>query len=59
MVKQSLEKQPSVKQDTTTKPDFTGVNSRRIRFSIAARVQGFQWLKWLHLKELSINRGNE
>jgi len=26
---------------------------------IAVRVQGIQWLNWLHLTELSINRGNE
>ena len=59
MVKQNLEKQPIYRQDTTSKPDLIGVKSRRILCAIAARVQGFQWLKWLHLKERTINRGNE
>ena len=59
MVKKSLKKQPTLRQDTTTKPDLAGINSRRIFTPIAARVQGVQWLKWLHLTELTINRGNE
>jgi hypothetical protein len=42
MVKQSLEKQPTSEQDTTIKPDFIGINSRRILILIAARVQGIQ-----------------
>lgn len=60
MVKQSLKKQPSHRRDTTpkTRPDWSQCPPH---FSeIAARVQGIQWLKWLHLKEpKQSNRGNE
>jgi hypothetical protein len=39
--------------------DLTGVQTRSIIHSIAVRVLGFQWLKWLHLRELIIIQGNE
>ncbi len=51
MVKQSLKKQPSHRRDTTpkTRPYWSQFPPH---FSdIAARVQGIQWLKWLHLTE--------
>ncbi|MDD1463573.1 hypothetical protein MEO39_26690, partial [Dolichospermum sp. ST_sed2] len=35
-------------------PDFIGVKSRRTIGQVAARVQGFQWLNWLHLTERTI-----
>jgi hypothetical protein len=60
MMKQSLKKQPTRKAGriikTLTSLDF---KARSIIHSIAARVLGFQWLKWLHLRELTIIQGNE
>ena len=55
MVKPSLKKQPKTKQDITINPDLIGeLYSRRVIVVTAARVQGIQWLKWLHLKGLTI-----
>ena len=47
-MKQSLEKQPISKRDTTLKPDFTGVQFPPHIGQVAVRVEGIQWLKWLH-----------
>ena len=51
MVKPSLKKQPSHRRDTTrkTRPHWSQFPPHST--VIAVRVQGIQWLKWLHLKE--------
>ncbi len=55
MVKQSLEKQPSCEQGATQKSLTLLEFIPAVSNSETVRVQGIQWLDWLHLTEQSIS----